>query len=32
MTSPSTLYHTNNTDAAAFFDEFDSRRQTFIGN
>jgi len=32
MTSPSTLYRTNNTDAAAFFDEFDSRRQTFIGN
>jgi len=32
MTSPSSNYRTVNTGANAFFDQFDSRRQTFIGH
>lgn len=31
LASPSALYRTNNTGANGFFDQFDSRRQTFIG-
>ena len=32
LSSPSLTYRANNTGANAWFDEFDSRRQTFIGN
>ncbi|MEP6605877.1 MAG: hypothetical protein ABJA60_07135, partial [Nitrosospira sp.] len=32
MTSPSTNYRTANSGLSAFFDQFDSRRQTFIGH
>jgi hypothetical protein len=31
LVSPTTAYRGVNTDAHAFFDTFDSRRQTFIG-